>query len=597
MKTALLITARLKSARLKEKVLLEVKGKSYLEHLVERGRKMEEVESIIVCTSTNPQDNDLEKEAQKLGIKCFRGSEEDVLERIYGAAEKFKVDFILSVTADCPLVDPKYADKMVESFSNNNADLITAFNLPHGAYLYGIKTEALKKVIEIKDDDHTEVWGRYFTDTDLFNVYELPVEDKHNRPSLRMTLDYSEDDQFFRAVFDALYKGGELFSLDELLDFLDDHPEVVALNDFCESLYLKRHKRQSSFSLKSRYDVSKVVLIGAGSIGQRHCRNLRQLGITDILAFRTNKGHFQKLPEELELKETNDWSEIENFQPDIAIVANPTSLHLETAKRVFPLVKGIFIDKPLSHNLDGLQEFYENFENSRKNVFIGYNVPHHPIIKSIDDALSSDRFGKVISCQCTIGHWLPAWHPYEDYKKSFSANSNLGGGVALTLIHEVQLAEHFMGKVEYVSGAFPKSDLLELDVDTQANIMCEHANGGISQLHMDYIQKQWHRAGIINCEKGHIHYDFREGIVKAVSENNDSTEILWQDKNYDFNKMYIDMMSLFIQYVSEGRIRHEFDLVHAYNNLATVCAAFESYDKKLWAKPEKLQKSGVTLYD
>ena len=148
----------------------------------------------------------LEELAKENNVKCFFGDPEDVLTRLLGAADEFGLDYILNITADCPFVDPFYADKIVEEYLETDADLIRQFDLPHGVFSYGIKVVALRKVVELKDSSDTEVWGRYFTDTGMFNVVDLDVNDKHhNRPGLRMTLDYQEDFEFFKAVFDALY--------------------------------------------------------------------------------------------------------------------------------------------------------------------------------------------------------------------------------------------------------------------------------------------------------------------------------------------------------------------------------------------------------
>ena len=95
---------------------------------------------------------------------------------------------------------------MVDNYKRTNADLIRSWDLPHGAFSYGVKTEALEKVVNLKDSTDTEVWYQYFTDTGLFNVVDLDIKNKsHKRPGLRMTLDYPEDWQFFEAIFEESF--------------------------------------------------------------------------------------------------------------------------------------------------------------------------------------------------------------------------------------------------------------------------------------------------------------------------------------------------------------------------------------------------------
>ena len=232
-----LITGRLKSTRLPKKLLLEVQGKPIIEHMIDRLKLSKYVGEIVICTSDNEQDLPLVDVAINNGIQCYQGDPQDVLARLLGAADKYNFDYILNITADCPFVDPDYADKIVNEYQQTGADLIRQFDLPHGVFSYGIKVEALRKVVEIKESSDTEVWGRYFTDTGLFSVTDLDVENQHHkRPGLRMTLDYPEDFEFFKTIFDVLYEKGKVFSLDQILNFqlrhyLDSFYDLLGYKD------------------------------------------------------------------------------------------------------------------------------------------------------------------------------------------------------------------------------------------------------------------------------------------------------------------------------------------------------------------------------
>ena len=205
MKIGYLIVGRLKSTRLPNKLMLEIKGKPIISHMIERLKQSEKVDEIILCTSTSEQDRPLEAVAKKNKISLFAGDPDDVLVRMYEAARKFHLDYLLTITADCPFADPFYADEIVKAFLQNDADLIRQFDLPHGVFSYGIKVSALKQVIDIKSSSDTEVWGRYFTDAGLFKVFDLDVFDSHHRrPGLRMTLDYPEDLTFFEKIFEFI---------------------------------------------------------------------------------------------------------------------------------------------------------------------------------------------------------------------------------------------------------------------------------------------------------------------------------------------------------------------------------------------------------
>jgi spore coat polysaccharide biosynthesis protein SpsF len=247
MKVGFLITGRLKSTRLPKKLLLKVNDLEVLRWMIRRVKLG--LDNVVLCTSTNEEDNPLLTLAEQEGISSFRGSEEDVIKRLYEAAREYGFDFVINITADCPLVSFEYIDKVIEAYKDTNADLIRTLDLPHGLFLYGIKVSALKEIIEIKKEKHTEVWGKLFTDTGLFDVYDLVIPNELKRPNYRLTLDYPEDFDFFKRVFED--NGVETYKMKDIdiLKYLDKYPEVVAINEHCEELYKARWTQQNNIKL------------------------------------------------------------------------------------------------------------------------------------------------------------------------------------------------------------------------------------------------------------------------------------------------------------------------------------------------------------
>jgi len=576
MKVGYLVTARLKSTRLPRKLLLEIKGKSVISHMIDRLKLANNVDEIILCTSITKQDKPLGVLAKENNVQCFFGNSDDVLKRLLGAADKFKLDYILNITADCPFVDPFYADKIVEEYLETDADLIRQFDLPHGVFSYGIKVEALRKVVELKDSSNTEVWGRYFTDTGLFNVVDLDVIDKHhNRPGLRMTLDYPEDFEFFKAVFDALYVESEVFSLTSILNLLDAHPEIIELNKNCGLKFKKRFISQSEPMLKKVNKVKTALIIGSGSIGQRHIRNLTRIGIKDIIALRSQKGYFKQLPKDLQVIEVNSWDDAIEKKPDIAVISNPTSKHLDSASTIYKHVKGVFIEKPLSGSLDKCQELIDSLQSKQVVSFVGHNLMFHPIIKNIIKFHDENDVGEIINIQCQVGQWLPDWHPYEDYKKTYFARKDLGGGVALTLIHEIHLVVELAGLPIHVTGEITGYKQLDLEVDVCSDLMLKHKTGAVSQIHLDYLQQPHHRSGLVTFEKAWLGYDFSK-MELTGQRINEEPQVLWNNSDYDSNQMYVDQLKEFVRFVEEGRVKHQYDALSSVESLKVVDAFFKS---------------------
>ncbi len=581
MKVGYLITARLKSTRLPRKLLREIKGKPVLGHMLDRLKLATKVDEIVVCTSPSAEDRPLVELAAANGVGSYCGDLDDVILRLLDAAREFGLDYVLNITADCPLVDPVYADKIVDAYGETGADLIRSFGLPHGAFSYGMRPEALAKVVEIKASKETEVWGRYFTDTDLFHVYDLPIENPlHRKPQLRMTLDYPEDLAFFEAIFDALYHEGEVFSLDEVLALLEQRPEIVDINRHCHKSFQRRWTRQSEIHLKPRYEVAKAAIVGCGSIGQRHIRNLQKLGIHDLVTVRSREGHFRELSAELEVRELASWDELGVEKPDVAVIGNPTSLHLETIDRFLPHVRGIFVEKPLSGDLEGVAALLERVEASRKVLFVGYNMEFHPAVVKVRELLASGELGDPLVLQCQVGHWLPDWHPYEDYRTAYYARADLGGGVTRTLSHEIHMALQLLGPAVAVSALMPAHESLPLAVDVVSDLMVRHVTGAVSQIHLDYLQRPYHREGVISCVRGWIRYDLAAPRVTVQRASEKSPCVVWESSHCDGNQSYLDEMGTFVRYVREGRVRHAYDALQGTHSQAVIQAAMGSAAKR-----------------
>lgn len=245
LKTGFLITARLKSTRLPQKVILELNNKPLICHMIDRLKLSNTLDRIIMCTSTNPQDKPLVDIAAKENIDCFLGSEEDVIQRLYEAAGKFKLDYALDATADCPLVSLEYIGKIVDKYRDTNADLISCSQLPQGFHLWGLKIDAMKRVCEIKKSGETEVWGRYFTDTGLFDAIEMDIPPEYVRPDYRLTLDYTEDFEVLRRVFEHFGKNTYKTSIPDIISYLDENPQIVEINKHCRELHRKRLETQN----------------------------------------------------------------------------------------------------------------------------------------------------------------------------------------------------------------------------------------------------------------------------------------------------------------------------------------------------------------
>ena len=232
MTTPFLTTARLKSTRLPKKVMLEVMGKPLIVHMLDRIKFSKYIEDIVICTSTNSQDDLLEEIAEKEHVRCFRGSEEDVLGRLLGAAKHYDMANFANITADCPLIDPQLIDRAIEEYDKENADLVmydgSNNNIPFNCYV--LKVSALEKVCELKKETDTEIWLNILTNHRSFKIHSIIVEDKYRHSSLKTSLDFPEDYEFMKEIFDKLYNPDRVFSLLDVIDLVNRRPDILAIN-------------------------------------------------------------------------------------------------------------------------------------------------------------------------------------------------------------------------------------------------------------------------------------------------------------------------------------------------------------------------------
>lgn len=237
MKIGFLITARLKSTRLPLKIIKDLNGKTVIERIIDRAKEIKDISEIVLCTSTNPQDKPLVDIAKENSIYYFNGDEEDVLKRLYDAAQFFDLDYFLGITADNPLYSIHYSNLIVDEIKRNHDDFIKLERLPLGAATYGMKVKALEVVCKIKTIVDTEIWGALIDRPEIFDLKTIKVKGKLNRPELRFTLDYDEDYELINNIYCHVpFK--KVLNLYNVIDYLEKNLDISKINKNCVQLEL-----------------------------------------------------------------------------------------------------------------------------------------------------------------------------------------------------------------------------------------------------------------------------------------------------------------------------------------------------------------------
>ena len=233
---AIIIQARMGSERLPGKVLRAIDGKTLLDILIDRLLLVKNASKVIVATTKNPKDDVLELKCRERNIPCFRGSEENVLERYLLAADFFSVNTLVRVTADCPLIDPRIIDRTISSYFENPCDY--ASNSLQRTYPRGMDVEvfsysALKRSAPLASKEEQEhVTLFIYRHPELFRL--LSVTQKENSSSHRWTVDTEEDFQLVSKLYLAVSKEHPHFSLEDLLQVCQKHPEWKQINAHIE---------------------------------------------------------------------------------------------------------------------------------------------------------------------------------------------------------------------------------------------------------------------------------------------------------------------------------------------------------------------------
>ena len=257
----------------------------------------------------------------------------------------------------------------------------------------------------------------------------------------------------------------------------------------------------------------KFLIAGLGSIGRRHFRNLIALGEKDIVLLRTRKSTLS----DDELKdypvETNLQEALQKYKPDAVIVANPTSMHLDVAIPVAEAGCHILLEKPVSHSLERLDVLQKAAERSGIRILIGFQFRYHPTLNQARELIQSNALGQILTVHAHWGEYLPQWHPWEDYRQSYAARSDLGGGVIVTLTHPLDYLRYLLGEVDSLWSFNGHISPLDLDVEEVAEIGLKFTNGAVGGVHMNYFQRPAvHHLEIVGTT-GTLRWDNADGVL------------------------------------------------------------------------------------
>ncbi len=231
-----IIQARTSSTRLSCKVLMNIKRKPMLWHVVNRLKLSKKIDDIILAIPICKEDDVLEKFAKKNNIKYFRGSRDNVLSRYYGATKKFQSDIIVRITSDCPLIDPDIIDLVIKKHIKTKADYTSNVfkrTFPRGfdveVFNFEVLEKAHKKASKKYEKEHVTPY--IYKHPKIFRLQNLEAKSMFRKPDLRLTVDTKEDMKLIKKIYNHLYKDHkQIFYIDEVIKLFNRKPELAKIN-------------------------------------------------------------------------------------------------------------------------------------------------------------------------------------------------------------------------------------------------------------------------------------------------------------------------------------------------------------------------------
>jgi predicted dehydrogenase len=332
----------------------------------------------------------------------------------------------------------------------------------------------------------------------------------------------------------------------------------------------------------------KALFIGLGSIGQRHLRNLVSLlPSVELMAVRSTRSapvlsNTNQVIKGVSIKDKYQISEFDTLdlalsqKPDLVFITNPTSMHINTAQEALKSGAYVFIEKPVSHNNRGVEKLLAlECSFGKKKICVGYQFRFNPALQFLEKILKEKIIGNIVGAQLVNGEYMPEWHPYEDYRESYAARQELGGGALVTQIHDFDYAAWLFGLPSTIFAVGGQLSDLEVDVEDSVQILMNCKNTPVS-IQLDYLQWPPRRDIFITGDKGSIHCDLSS--MEVIVNQRETSEVETHTfPDFDRNNLFLDEIKNFLAFVN-GREVPKVDLKEGLVSLKVALAAKKSME-------------------
>jgi predicted dehydrogenase len=296
-----------------------------------------------------------------------------------------------------------------------------------------------------------------------------------------------------------------------------------------------------------------VAIVGYGSIGRRHAENLRALGVGRVVLVRRAEGANAAFPPPADVEVVHDVQAAVERGIDAAVVCNPTRHHVQAAASFLAAGIPVLIEKPVAADITDARRLQALADKHQAACGVAYCMRYHPAYALARQAIHAGSLGRLLYAKAWFESWLPDWHPWEDYRQSYAARHDLGGGVLPTLDHEIDFLSWCLGPPRSVTGMSHCSGALAVDVDDTASLVIEYAGGVTASCLLSLCRRDRQRGFEFAGSRASLRYSLETGQLRLCRDDEGPGEVLWDSRGYDANEMYVDMLADFLNAVAQGR--------------------------------------------
>ncbi len=280
------------------------------------------------------------------------------------------------------------------------------------------------------------------------------------------------------------------------------------------------------------------LVVGVGSIGKRHIANLRRAGVRRIWAYDPQRERVDEAEARWGVRGFASLEDALAAGPKAALICSPPVYHIPQALAAARAGAHLFIEKPLSASLEGVDDLIAEVEARGLRTLVGCNFRFHPGLQRLKALVDQGALGRVIFARAEFGQYLPDWHPWEDYRQGYSARRDLGGGVVLDRIHEIDYLVWLFGPVEEVTGLVGQWGDLDIETEDLAEAWLRFRSGVVAAVHVDYLNRTYTCRAEVLGARGTAWWSFAPHEARIFDADRAETQS-WAWPRYQVNDMYL----------------------------------------------------------